>query len=363
MAVYTPPGVDGSQAGALVVLHGVGGSGPELLPRFKAFAGLLNMSVLCPTARPVSNRSNRLDLAGLFGSRFDAPSWDLSGPDFPLAAVHWARTNLNAHPDRCVVLGTSMGGVAAWNLGMRYWDRFCAVVPVNGALSLWEAFGTDRRKRALLCNLLKLPTFVVHGSADTLISPRFDRESVDCLRSLDHEALRYVEVPGGEHSLSTIGIEDAASPLFRELVSWLDSQSRRGAVAEIAHRALDARHGRAYWVGVDRLAPHVVAEVRAARLSTSAISVQVSGAHQVNFHLRSDLFKPGRIDVEINGSWEVLDFRPDMARLVRSYRDTADHELMDEQVVELPVRTYLPHLGDTETTGPLERPNHAGELR
>ncbi|GHG12144.1 MULTISPECIES: hypothetical protein [Amycolatopsis] len=359
MAVYTPPGLDGGQAGALVVLHGVGGSGPELLPRFKAFAGRLNMAILCPTAQPVPDRSNRLDLAGLFGSRFDAPAWDLAGPGFPLAALRWARTTLDVHPDRCVLLGTSMGGLAAWNLGMRYWDRFCAVVPVNGALSLWEAFGTDHRKRALLRNLLPVPAFVVHGAADTRISPRFDRESVGHLRSLDHEALQYVEVAGGGHGLGTLGIEHEDAPLFRALVSFLDGCRRRLPVSAITHRALEARHGRAHWAGVDRLTPHAVAEVRAVRLSASAISVRVSGARQVNLHLRSDLFEPGRIDVEVNGTRHVVDFRPDPARLVRSYHDTADPALLDEQVEELPV----PDVADPEAPGRPEHARYAGEAR
>ncbi|QMU74634.1 alpha/beta hydrolase [Streptacidiphilus sp. PB12-B1b] len=345
MAVYVPSGTDSSQLGALVLLHGVGGSGPSLLPRFQALARLLNVALLCPTARPVEKRSNRLDMAGLFGNRFDAPCWDLDGDDFPLAALYWARTTLNVHPDRCMVVGVSMGALATWNLAMRFWGRFCAAVPINGALSMWEAFGTDLRKRALLRNLLPLPLFVVHGAEDTQILPRFDRESVAGLRELGHGELRYSEVAGGRHALGTLDLERGESPRFRELAGWLAGRHRSGAVTEIRHRALDHGHARAYWVELDRLVPQSIAEVHAERMSGDAIRIRVSGAQQVRLHLRSDLFAPGDVSVEVNGVLHTVEFRPETSRLLQSYRETGDPELLDEQV------TVLSAGGD----GPLDR--------
>ncbi|MQA95578.1 MAG: hypothetical protein GEV11_13335 [Streptosporangiales bacterium] len=81
--------------GALIVLHGAGGSGPQVLPSFAALGD--ELALLCPTAQ--LRCSNNLDLA----------------------------------------------------------------VPINGALSVWESFGSDRRTRALLPNTLPLPLWVVHG--------------------------------------------------------------------------------------------------------------------------------------------------------------------------------------------------------
>ncbi|WP_042388593.1 hypothetical protein [Streptacidiphilus melanogenes] len=337
MAVYTPSGTDSRQMGALILLHGVGGNGPNLLPRFKDFARLLNVSILCPTAQPVLSRSNRLDLAGLFGNRFDSPSWDLSGPDFSTAALYWARTMLNAHPDRCMIAGTSMGAMATWNLAMRSWGSFCAAVPINGALSMWEAFGTDRRKRALLVNLLPLPLFVVHGAEDSQILPRFDRESVAQLRAAGHEDVHYAEVPGGQHALQSLNLLEGDSPLFREVVGWMAGQRRIGGAVTVNHRTLDDRHGRALWVGVRGTKSEAVAEVRAERLSKDAISVRVTGAREVRLHLRSDLFAPGRVDVNVNGVQHAVEFRPELSRLLESYRETGDPELLDEHVVVLPV--------------------------
>ncbi|MDT0267442.1 hypothetical protein RM844_14215 [Streptomyces sp. DSM 44915] len=337
LAVYTPEGTDAREMGALVLLHGVGGSGPALLRRFQAFARRLNVSLLCPTARPVRSRSNQLDLAGLFGNRFDAPCWDLEGADFPLAALRWARTTLNAHPDRCVLGGTSMGALATWNLAMRYGDRLSAALPINGALSMWETFGTDRRKRALLHNVLPLPLFVVHGAQDTQIPPRFDRESVAQLRAAGHGQLRYTEVAGGQHALETLDLVNGDGPLFREVTDWLAARRRPGAVTDIRHRAVDDEHGRCHWVALRGITPQAVAEVHAERLARDAIRIEVTGAEEVALHLRGDLFAPGRVRVRLNGAEHTVEFRPATRRLLESYRATGDPGLLDEQVVTLPV--------------------------
>ncbi|ROR43215.1 hypothetical protein [Kitasatospora cineracea] len=337
MAVHTPAGAVGGRTGALVLLHGVGGSGPRMLSRFRDLAERLDVSVLCPTAQPVHERSNRLDLAGLFGNAFDAPCWNLSGADFPLAALRWARTELDADPDRCLIAGHSMGALATWNLAMRFGDRFCAAVPVNGALSMWELFGTDRRKRALLPNLLPLPVFVLHGDADRQIAPRFDRESVAALRGLGHPELRHAEIRGGGHTLESLDLTGRNAPLRSELADWLSARRRGRVPAAVRHRALDGSHGRAHWIAVDRIAPQAVAEVRAERRSATAIDVAVTGAREVRLHLRGDLFAPGRLDVAVNGVRHAVAFRPDPDRLLHSYRETADPALLDEQVVVLPV--------------------------
>jgi hypothetical protein len=79
--------------------------------------------------------------------------------------------------------------------------------------------------------------------------------------------------------------------------------------------------------------------VHAERLSKKAIRVTVTGAREVRLHLRSDLFAPGPIEVEINEAHHVVEFRPDTTRLVRSFHDDGDPELLDDHVVVLPVNT------------------------
>jgi len=337
MAVHVPPYTPGRRLGALIVLHGAGGSGEQVLPYFTALGDGLSMAVLCPTAQLPARKSNNLDLAGIFGSRFQMPRWDLAGRDFPLAALRWARTELGADPNRCVLTGVSMGGLATWNLGMRFWHSFAAAVPLNGALSVWESFGTDARTRALLPNTLPLPLFVVHGSKDEQIPAQFDRESVATLRDLGHRDVEYVEVPDGAHGLDTLGLAEG-NLLFRQLEHWLDRASRIGQPTEIRHRADEDAHGRAHWVRLGGITRRQAATVHARRTAADRIDVEVSGAREVMLYLRGEGLTPGdKVSVVVNGAVSSVPFEPDPATVVHSFRETADPELVAEQVVHIAV--------------------------
>lgn len=342
MAVHVPSG-ENRRLGALIVLHGAGGSGEQVLPHFAALGDRLGMAVLCPTAQtPPQAGRNNMDLAGIFGKRFAQTSWDLRGRDFPVAALRWARRELGADPDRCVLTGVSMGGLATWNLAMRFWHLFAAVVPINGALSIWESFGVDRRARALLPNMLPLPSFVIHGGADEQIPAEFDRESVATLRGLEHSCLEHVEVEDGGHALETLRMGEG-TPLFHRLEHWLGSRRRLGRPVEVRHRADEEAHGRAHWVSVSGIRPHQSAQVWARHLTPNRIDLHVEGADRVQIHLTSDAIAPGDVDVSVNGVPSRIRFEPDVATVVKSYRDTADPELVAEQVVSLSVpRTAHP---------------------
>ncbi|MFJ4858678.1 hypothetical protein [Streptomyces sp. NPDC088730] len=352
MAVHVPPHRPGRRLGALIVLHGAGGSGEQILPYFTALGDRLSLAVLAPTAQELGAPEHHLDVAGIFGSRFRMPRWDLTGQEFPHAALRWARTVLGADPDRCVLAGVSMGGLATWNLGMRYWHSLAAAVPLNGALSIWESFGPDRRTRALLPNALPLPLFVVHGAEDSRIPPRFDRESVATLREQGHGALEYVEVPDGAHGLDTLGLAED-SPLFRRLERWLSRARRAGLPLEIRHRADNDTHGRAHWVELGGIEPGARGEVHARWTAPGRAEIDVSGARRVTLHLRGDrLPVGGALSVTVNGEESTVVFTPDADTVRRTFRDTADAGLVAEQVVHLDVPPPSP-------TEPTETNEHA----
>ncbi|HEY3465624.1 MAG TPA: hypothetical protein VGL47_10865 [Amycolatopsis sp.] len=342
-AVHVPAGVPRGRLGALVVLHGAGGSGPQVLPHFTALGDRVGAAVICPTAQVPPRPANGLDLAGPFGKRFARPSWDLRGGDLPLAALRWARSVLDVDPDRCFVAGVSMGGLATWNLGMRFWPRFAGAVPLNGALSMWEVFGTDRRSRTLLPNLRALPVFAVHGSEDEQIPARFDRQSVATLRELGHHDVEYVEVADGQHGLETLGM-GPGTPLHRRLAQWLAARRRATCPVAIRHRADEDRHGRAHWVQASGISPRAAAEVRAHRKGPGHVVIDVEHATSVTLHLSSAWVSPGEtLRVSVNGETSAVRFEPDLETTVASFRETADPDSTAEQVASFEVPP------DTET--------------
>lgn len=323
--------------GALIVLHGGGGSGEEILPRFRALGEALAMAVVCPTAQLPIDTSHNLDIAGFFGKKFAQPRWNFIGEDFHLAALRWALTRLHVDPNRCALLGFSMGGMATWNLGMGFWPLFCAAVPINGALSMWESFGSDQRTRDLLPNTLPLPLFVVHGGKDRKIPPRWDRESVATLRALGHRDIAYTEVPDGEHDLETLGIEPGTA-LTDQLATWLSGRRRAQRPRVVRHRAVSDEAGRAHWIRIGGVKHRAVAEVVAIRKSPWQIEISVTGATTVTVYLTSGPVQQGdTIQVSINKVPSNVRFTPDLASVVQSYREIPDPEMTAEHMVSFEV--------------------------
>lgn len=344
VAVYVP--VRTSQPlGALIVLHGGGGSGEEILPRFRALGEAAAMAVVCPTAQLPADMQNNLDIAGFFGKKYTQPRWSFIAEDFHLAALRWTLTRLHVDPNRCALLGFSMGGMATWNLGMRFWPLFCAAVPLNGTLSMWETFGSDRRTRELLPNTLPLPLFVVHGAMDQKIPPRSDRESVATLQALGHRDVVYTEVPDGEHDLETLGIEPGTT-LTGQIATWLREKRRTPQPRVVRHRAVSDETGRAHWIRISGVKHRAVAEVVAVRKTPWQIEITVTGATTVTVYLTSGPIKQGdTIQVSINKVAFNMRFAPDLTAVVQSYQEFPDPEMTAEHIVSFEVPRDHPQLG------------------
>ncbi len=337
LAVHVPEPAGHRELGALVVLHGAGGHGELVLPKFTALGDRLGMAVLCPTAGLPPTTRNSLNFAGVFGKRFARPSWDLCGAEFPHAALRWARAVLGVDPDRCVLMGVSMGAIATWNLAMRFSDEFAAVVPINGAPSLWEAFGPDRRTQALLPNVGDLPLFVVHGAQDEQIPVALARRAVADLRARGHPALEYVEVPDGEHALESLGL-DAGSPLFERLAAWLAPRRRSPEPAAFTFCA--AEPGGVHWLRLRSLERHQVAEAYAARPAPNQFVVEVSGAREVEVRLGSDTGTA--VSVSVNGVITRVLRRSDVGTVAETFRGAADPRHTADQIVTLAVPDARP---------------------
>lgn len=337
MLVQIPEAQPGQRLGAIVVLHGAGGSAAGMLPYFEKLAGRLRLAVLCPNAQLSGGIANNLDMGGMLASRFAYPRWSFTADDFPISAVRWALEHLDADPDRVFLAGLSMGGIACWNLAMRLWCRFAAAVPINGALSMWEAFGTDRRSRYLLPNLASLPLFVVHGALDKTISPDFDRDSIAQLRALDAKGLEYVEVPDGLHPLKTLHFEDDGT-LIRHLEDWLRNLRRCGEPSNLSHRAWDDQHGRAFWAQMDGVDRRTGAQLVASRLAPDYYRIRAVGAKRIKLYVTSAQLKSGSsVGVDINGSRASAVFRPELHTAVETFQEHADPSLAAEDILTIHV--------------------------
>ncbi len=219
VAVLRPERVTAT-TGVLIGLHGAGGSGAGFLPWIAPLAERANLVVVCPTASAPPEGSSNLDLAGLMGRRFAHPRWQADASDFPMLALDWAIRTQGVNPRRAVILGYSMGAVAAWGLALRYTNRFAGLVAISGAVSMWERFGRDARTEALLPNLLGLPICAVHGREDEQFPPALLDHTARRLRALGHDRLTERVIDGAGHGLASLELRPGAED-FDALGRWL----------------------------------------------------------------------------------------------------------------------------------------------
>lgn len=185
------------------------------------------------------------------------------GEDDVLSAIEEVCRDYAIDRDRVYLKGGSMGGTGSWHLGVHYADRFAGILPVagNADYTAWEArWGWNapfdgrhdelrrlvqeaQTPRAYAANLLNLPTYVIHGSADTIVPPGHARQTVAALRAIGCPA-QYREFPGVGHG----GFPGDAET---EALAWLCGFARDAHPRRVRWSADLMRQGKAYWVRMD----------------------------------------------------------------------------------------------------------------
>ncbi|MEU2834392.1 hypothetical protein ABZ667_38105 [Streptomyces lavendulae] len=344
--LYVPARRDGRPLGLIVGLHGVGSSAAVLQDYLRALADACGAVLLCPTALQPLGTSNNFDVAGIFGSRFREARWTTEPGDFPVQALRWAREHLAVDVNRCALVGVSMGGIATWGLVSRRWDGLAMATPINGAPSIWEMFGPDNTMRELLPNVLSVPLTVVHGVRDQQIPLVLARDAVTHLRGRGHQGISFVEVPDGEHKLSTMGFEPG-NPQFDEVVRCFGASKRTLWPGHVRHRARERAHGRAHWVEMDDLPPGSTATVAARAVDRTHLVIRASGCSRLRLFLSDRLVDHGRVLVTLNDESREIDFRPSLVDAISTYREAdADPGRMAQMVVDM----TLPEMREEEGT-------------
>ncbi len=111
-------------------------------------------------------------------------------------------------PDRVYLIGLSMGGMAVYDLAVRFPDIFAAAVPICG---------TVNPSRLAAAKSVKFRIF--HGDADTTVPVEGSREAYRALKKAG-ASVEYTEFPGCGHG--------SWNPAFcrPDFMSWLFSRRR-----------------------------------------------------------------------------------------------------------------------------------------
>jgi predicted esterase len=142
--------------------------------------------------------------------------WEDWGRLDAIEILELAQRELGTDPRRTWLTGHSMGGHGAWHLGVTFPDRFAAVAPSAGWVSMASYAGARPIEKstgveeilrrgmspsdttALASNLAKLGVYVLHGSADDNVPVGQARQMRTRLAEF-HPDFAYHEQPGAGH--------------------------------------------------------------------------------------------------------------------------------------------------------------------
>lgn len=288
--------------GVIVFLHGARADGSNMLRFLEDFCEAEGYVGLYPSARPLPPQACGQDwFGGLVGAAFSQPDWLHSKNGFALAALRWAGEKLPVDHDRAVLCGLSMGAFAAWNIGLRSWQHFAAIIALAGGLSRWERFGRDGKARFLLANALNCPIFVAHNRDDSKVPVAPDRLSVRTLRRMGHDACEYEEPASNAHIIRL----DRDNELTDRIGNWLRQQVRPKHRQVIIHRAFEEDHGEAGWLRLHGVDP-AGGRARAKRVG-GIWHVTSKGVNRIGIRLTEDDLKDEHcLQVVLNGKAHIL---------------------------------------------------------
>jgi predicted esterase len=142
--------------------------------------------------------------------------WEDWGRLDALEVLEVARKDLGTDPRRTWLTGHSMGGHGTWFLGATYPDRFAAIAPSAGWISMWSYAGARRPENpdaiqemflraaspsdtlALARNYAHEGVYVLHGDKDDNVPVAQSRQMKEVLSGF-HKDFVYHEQPGAGH--------------------------------------------------------------------------------------------------------------------------------------------------------------------
>lgn len=321
-------------AGVIILLHGLGGNSDQLKNGFQNFANANGFLVIAPTAQPEPESAKNED-APVGGWAKSLPHWwSYRDGNFPFTALALARRRYAVDPNRVILSGYSMGGFGTWNIGLRYPDRFAALVPLAGGISRKEYLQkSDDQLRPIVGNASNLPIFFAHGDRDMTVPVSFARRTRDQLKEFGY-AFEYREVPKGGHILDV----RENSPIGKEISGWLRSKKRNPHPPRVRHHFVGDYCPQAYWVRVSKFAD-AAASVDA-RVKGQTIEFSSTGAGEVTLYLDEtlvDLAKPVKVvrdgQTVFEGSVE-----PSIDVVVETWKAREDADLVYRAKVVVAVR-------------------------
>src|SRR5262245_26823902 len=215
-AVYVPRTYDPSRRWpAILFLHGAGERGSD---------GLLQTEVAIGPA--IRRYPTRFPAIVVMPQAPEETRWSVAPGDAALAALDATAAEFAIDRQRIYLTGLSMGGHGSWYLAYHHHDRFAAMLVICGFVGdrpgrpTFVSAGEGSPYQRMAARIKTLPTWIVHGEADSLVPVAESRCMAEALRAAGAD-VHYTELPGTDHDSWT------ATYASEAILQWLFAQRRR----------------------------------------------------------------------------------------------------------------------------------------
>lgn len=251
--VPAKPGNDpAAKPGLVLTLHG---ASVEARGQADAYGGKPGLHIVAPTNRRP------------YG--FDWEDW---GRLDALEVLDLVQKELDTDPRRTYLTGHSMGGHGTWHVGVTFPDRFAAIGPSAGWVSMWSYAGAKKLAQtspvqelvlraanpsdtmALAGNYTQHGVYMLHGDADDNV-PVGQARTMRKLLSEFHQDFAYYEERGAGHWWGKPGVSGAACVDWPDMFDFFSRRQvpKRGEVRSLNFSTANpAVSGWCHWAGIDR---------------------------------------------------------------------------------------------------------------
>lgn len=198
--VFVPGSHAGRKPPVILFLNGSGERGSDNLKQLDAGLG--------PYVR-----SHVRDFPAIvvFPQAPDDSEWTQDAGPIAIAALDAAMREFDGDPDRVYLTGISMGGYGTWELALQSPQRFAALVPVCGGITVdWTNQRPQMQAKSVIGaadpfaeaarRLRDVPVWIFHGADDDAVPPAQSRRMVAALKAAGARDVRYTEFPGVKHN-------------------------------------------------------------------------------------------------------------------------------------------------------------------
>ena len=206
-----PPRAGGTPGQAMVLLHGYGADGQDLISLGHEWGRLFpGMMFVSPNAPAPSGAGQGYEWFPIDYER-RAETWR-NGPRLAAPVLVnflidlWAQTGVA--PAQTVLAGFSQGAMMALHVGTALDRQLAGIIAFSGAFSPADGFGSGRFARP--------PVALVHGVDDMVVEAEHSRAAREALAAAGFDVSLHLS-PGTGHGIAPDGLEFATAFLARQL--------------------------------------------------------------------------------------------------------------------------------------------------